>query len=809
MKRPLFAISCAVFVVLALPAAPSQASWQQYGNPVSSVINEQQHSRAIPDGSGGAFVVWEDDRISSSETDIYAQRLDAEGNPLWVVNGVAVCTASNVQIEPQLVSAGPGGVIISWTDYRLGSSNANIYAQRLSTGGIPQWTSNGILVCGAANDQYGSQVVADGKGGAIFTWMDKRADTLGDIYAQRLSAAGTGQWTSNGVAVCSEGSQQSDVRADSDGMGGIVMAWYDFRFPDADIFVNRLDDSGSVLWGNNGRDISGIIGTSELNPEIVGDDAGGAAVIWEDARSGDPDLYATILNASGISTTTPFAVAAEVDRQDDAEMIRDPATGDLIVVFVDRRSTATNDNDIYAQRFDTTGKMKWDYNGVALCTATFNQFSPNLALDDDGGVVFAWEDFRNSPAGGIYAQRLSTEGTRMWPNNGIQLSKLLLCRDPQVVADGAGGAFIAWMDHFTGDGDILAQRVELAHGYWGHPEPVISSVADVPGDQGGFVRVDWLPSDHDAAGLTEISHYSVWRATDAIAKTAGGGLTPQVTLDEVGAEFEGPAYRLSAAGDFYWEYMGEQSAHAFPGYSMAVATESDMTGTNPALHHFQVVAHTYSQYVVFPSIEASGASVDDLAPASAKTLAAVRAGETNVDLDWSPSGANEPDFLEYEVYRSSSPAVAIDPGNFLFVTADTMAVDTGAAATSPWYYVVVAKDVHGNLSDASNEAMVDVVTGVGNFQPTSLGLLSNWPNPFGSSGTQLRLRLPRAGEATLEVFDVRGRRVREIRQRFGEGVNRLEFDGRDAHGSELPSGVYLVRLKYGGESMSRKIIMQR
>ncbi len=98
----------------------------------------------------------------------------------------AVCTASNNQRYPAIVSDGSGGTIITWTDSRSGS-NYDIYAQRVDPSGVPQWTANGVAVCTAFDDQYDPVIVSDGAGGAIITWTDYRSGTSEDIYAQRVN----------------------------------------------------------------------------------------------------------------------------------------------------------------------------------------------------------------------------------------------------------------------------------------------------------------------------------------------------------------------------------------------------------------------------------------------------------------------------------------------------------------------------------------------------------------------------------------------------------------------------------------------
>src|SRR5262249_34089539 len=64
---------------------------------------------------------------------------------------VGLCTAANDQLYPTIVSDGAGGAIVTWYDNRNGASD--IYAQRVSAAGAPQWTANGVALCTAANIQ--------------------------------------------------------------------------------------------------------------------------------------------------------------------------------------------------------------------------------------------------------------------------------------------------------------------------------------------------------------------------------------------------------------------------------------------------------------------------------------------------------------------------------------------------------------------------------------------------------------------------------------------------------------------------------
>ena len=87
----------------------------------------------------------------------------------WVQDGVVLCNWTWHQHAPTITSDGAGGAIVTWMDYRSGN-NYDIYAQRVNASGSVQWTANGVALCTATGDQLYPTITSDGAGGAIVTW---------------------------------------------------------------------------------------------------------------------------------------------------------------------------------------------------------------------------------------------------------------------------------------------------------------------------------------------------------------------------------------------------------------------------------------------------------------------------------------------------------------------------------------------------------------------------------------------------------------------------------------------------------------
>ena len=91
--------------------------------------------------------------------------------------------------------------------------------------------------------------------------------------------------------------------------------------------------------------------------------------------------------------------------------------------------------------------------------------------------------------------------------------------------------------------------------------------------------------------------------------------------------------------------------------------------------------------------------------------------------------------------------------------------------------------------------------------PQKFALDLNYPNPFNSS-TTIRYRIEEPGRVRLEIFDVQGKKVKTLAHGYtGLGVYQVEWDGADASGKPVATGVYIVRLQKGTVSLFHKMLL--
>jgi len=482
MNRKLKLLTAAIIALIIIGFSSTYAGWTPDGIPVAPVLNPLPgEPRITSDGLGGAVVTWQDSR--SGNSDIYAQRIDADGNihDGWTVDGVLICSDAANQYAPRIISDGSGGAIITWHDYRNG--NGDIYAQRINADGSIHdgWQADGEPVCTDLSSQGYPRLTSDGSGGSIITWEDFRNGNR-DIYAQRIDGNGsihTG-WAVNGEQICVYAESQEELQIISDGLGGAIIAWLDRRSEIGDIYAQRIDGNGSIHtgWSVNGAPIC-TDASAQMYPQMTSDASGGAVIIWTDYRNGNYDFYAQRIDADGSIHSGWTADGEPVCTHADDQVISTIASdgsGGAIIAWNDYRSGYSY---IFAQRIDSGGSIAsgWTVDGEPVFTVS-NCDDPRIISDGSGGAIITCRDARNGNWD-IYAQRIDSEGSihTGWAAGGEPVCNVLGEQNsPLITSDGSGGAVITWADLRDGNNNIYAQRIDadgnIHTGWSAYGEPV-------------------------------------------------------------------------------------------------------------------------------------------------------------------------------------------------------------------------------------------------------------------------------------------------------------------------------------------------
>ncbi len=438
-----------------------QIQWGPNGTVICSEINSQAPIGSCSDNFGNTIIVWSD-RRHSPYNDIYAQKVNSNGVSLWDIYGTVICDYNDSQGFIKMCCDGLGGALVVWVDER--DDLGDIYAQRVDSNGALLWDINGTIICNDNSFQYDADLCSDGSGGAIITWRDERNGDE-DVYAQHISAAGNTLWDDNGTAICNLAEYQGDPVICSDGAGGAIIAWVDWRNSafGIDIYTQRIAGNGNMLWTENGTGICTSTGGDASSLIMSSDGFGGAIIAWSDFRDivlTGTDIYADRINEDGVSQWhyDGKAICTILPDQYSPHLCVDNSGG-AIIAWTDGRGGMVTEYEIYAQKLDPNGNIQWASNGKCLCNAYYDQWLSGIINDGKGGAILAWIDDRNGDED-VYAQRINSEGDALWQSNGSVICNAENDQDAAYLTnDGEGGAIVTWYDRRVDQGDVYAQRV--------------------------------------------------------------------------------------------------------------------------------------------------------------------------------------------------------------------------------------------------------------------------------------------------------------------------------------------------------------
>lgn len=98
---------------------------------------------------------------------------------------------------------------------------------------------------------------------------------------------------------------------------------------------------------------------------------------------------------------------------------------------------------------------------------------------------------------------------------------------------------------------------------------------------------------------------------------------------------------------------------------------------------------------------------------------------------------------------------------------------------------------------------------VGSVMPAATRLIGNSPNPF-NPRTVISFDLARSGPIRMDIYDLKGRRVRQLANRnYEAGRHEIVWDGRDSRGGETASGLYFFRMSTKDEVQTHKMLLVR
>jgi hypothetical protein len=786
--------------VLTLPAtAGAQSLYHAWSDRFGDASDDNAYAVATDASDnvlvGGAFVGTVDFGggvlTSSGARDIFLAKFDAAGNHLWSKN---FGDASDYQYAFQVAADGLGNVIVTGTFYGTvdfgggaltSAGGQDVFIAKFDAGGNHLWSKR----FGDTASQYENDVTTDAAGNVIVAGyflgtMDFGGGALTsagnhDIYVAKLDPGGNHLWSSS----FGDASPQSASGVAVDGAGnvivtGIFKGTVDFggggftSAGDFDIYVAKFDAAGAHVWskryGDANPNYTFSVTTDGLNNIILGGyfygtvDFGGGGL----TSAGLQDIYTVKFDAAG--------------------------------------------THLWSKRFGDVSDLQW-----ALGISTDGSDNVIMTGQFEGTVDFGGGALTSAGGFDGYVARFDAAGNHLWSTRfGDSANQYAW----NVTADGSGNAIVT--GSIVGTTDFGGGPLTSAGGFdayvakfW-RAAPVIAGVRDVPGDQGGWVNLSWDASGADTPAEHVITQYTTWRAIDPTQVSSliasGASVVDQPVAGAWGSpDADKPLIRVQRLGGatYYWYLIDTFVAYYLPGYSAPVPTLFDSTSVSTENHYFQVIAHTADPYTFYVSEPATGYSVDNLPPAAPQALAGEQTQAEAILLTWDPN--IEADLSHYAVCRGTDPGFTPNAGNLIGEPGTPGMVDDEWRWDAGYHYKVTALDEHGNESEVAYLGSNVVTDAGGSRAPQATYLGRAYPNPF-SGSTRIAFGLADAADVSLEVYDVSGRLVRVLVDGNRDArTHEVEWDGKDARGDRVSSGVYFYRLTAGQSTHIRKAVLLR
>lgn len=454
--------------ILPFLSAGARAQWSS--DPLANLaVCAQPGDQAVPEiaavGDGRTWVGWFDNRSGSYA--LYVQLLDRDGVPQLPADGLLVSAnpQSTALVGWDLEADPSGDAVLVFTDTRAGS-DLDVYAYRITPAGSFAWGPNGVTL--SANDDYepSPNVARLDDGSFAFVWSRSPSSGGGSVRHQRLDAAGTPLHAPEGLAISGTASERPGFADVVPGGGATyVVQWLrdvaSFSSP-RHIRAQKFDGAGAPLWPAFAPVYDAGPVPIAYWPVVQPDGQGGAVFAWHRSSVNTFDCLVQRLDANGLEVFPHNGVEVVVAAglQEFSPSLAWLEGSQEMIVACNQRNGAQSQWATRAQRISSGGLRLWGDAGVELAPLDGVTESFERCVPFGDGAIVAWFESTGFGQTRVLARRLDGAGADVWGPAPVAVSSLLSAKDDlEVAIDGAGSARFAWHDERSDQGDVYAQDV--------------------------------------------------------------------------------------------------------------------------------------------------------------------------------------------------------------------------------------------------------------------------------------------------------------------------------------------------------------
>lgn len=461
-------VTCSIIILLIMSLQLS-AQWTPnvaVNTPIGVRSGDQVVTKCVTHPSGYTWYAWFS--LENGNYNVRVQKTDKYGNRAFANDGLLISSNSSDTwvTDFDLAVDQDTCAIVVFQDIRAG--NNEVYAYRVSPSGEQLWGANGVRLSnsnGAAD--YSPKVCVTSEGNAVVVWEE--SSTVEKVILQKISPSGSKLWGS-GIVMAGSGSQNyymfpSIMSTTND---EVYVLWFkrgSGMYDPKHLYAQRIKSNGSAKWAAD----KGVFTNSGIpmipSISLIPDTDDGFYVAWYDDRNNDWN-YSTFvqhITGDGSNQLISNGVEAIVNNSNNHSYpsIALSPDGNDIYVFLVEMDGNQNQRGLYGQRISSSGTRLWTNSGKifqSLSTLDLGMVSTRMLEND---VVVFYAKKTNLGSDQIKAMKIDSDGSYLWSGNGhVVVSSANGNKDDLIVGIHNSGQFIAaWSDQRSDNGDIYAQNL--------------------------------------------------------------------------------------------------------------------------------------------------------------------------------------------------------------------------------------------------------------------------------------------------------------------------------------------------------------